>query len=96
MKTTIDLPDDLILEMKLRAVRKNRKLKDLAADLIRSALFPRKLIESESVNSLPRTLPIMQARPSPEKRPATAMTPQQMSDWVKEADLRLEADPWAP
>jgi hypothetical protein len=38
MKTTLDLPDDLIREIKLRAVREDRKLKDLVAELLRSGL----------------------------------------------------------
>ena len=38
MKTTFDLPDDLIRELKLRAVHDRRKLKDVAADLLRRGL----------------------------------------------------------
>ncbi len=34
MKTTIDLPPDLVKKMKLRAVNEGRKLKDVAADLL--------------------------------------------------------------
>jgi plasmid stability protein len=35
MKTTLDLPDALVKQVKLRAVREGRKLKDLVADLLR-------------------------------------------------------------
>ena len=38
MKTTLDLPDELVREMKLRAVMQGRTLRDLAADLIRQGL----------------------------------------------------------
>lgn len=38
MKTTIDLPDDLVREAKLRAVAQRRPLKDLMADFIRQGL----------------------------------------------------------
>ena len=38
MKTTIDLPEDLVHDLKLRALHDRRKLKDLAADLLRNAL----------------------------------------------------------
>ena len=38
MKATFDLPPELIREMKLRAVREGRKLRDLAADLLRRGL----------------------------------------------------------
>lgn len=38
MKTTFDLPPDLVREMKLLAVHEGRKLKDVAADLLMRGL----------------------------------------------------------
>jgi len=38
MKTTFDLPPDLVREVKLRAVHEGRKLKDVAADLLKRGL----------------------------------------------------------
>ncbi len=38
MKTTLDLPDDLVQELKLRSVHERRKLKDVAAQAIRRGL----------------------------------------------------------
>ena len=38
MKTTIDLPPDLVRALKIRAVSEGRKLKDLAADLLHRGL----------------------------------------------------------
>jgi plasmid stability protein len=38
MKTTFDLPPDLVRALKLRAVHEGRKLKDLAADLLKRGL----------------------------------------------------------
>lgn len=38
MKTTLDLPDELVREMKLRALMQGRTLRDLAADFIRQGL----------------------------------------------------------
>lgn len=38
MKTTLDLPDDLVREMKLRALMQGRTLRDLAADFLRQGL----------------------------------------------------------
>lgn len=38
MKTTLDLPDDLVREMKLRAVMQGRTMRDLAADFLRQGL----------------------------------------------------------
>jgi plasmid stability protein len=38
MKTTFDLPEELVRELKLRAVREGRKLKDAAAAVLRAGL----------------------------------------------------------
>lgn len=38
MKTTLDLPDTLMKQVKLRALRDGRKLKDTVADLLRKGL----------------------------------------------------------
>jgi plasmid stability protein len=38
MKTTLDLPDDLMRAVKVRAAQEDRKLKDLIADLLRLGL----------------------------------------------------------
>jgi plasmid stability protein len=38
MKTTLDLPDDLMREVKIRAVHEHKKLKDAIAELLRKGL----------------------------------------------------------
>lgn len=38
MKTTLDLPDDLMRAIKIRAVKENRKLKDAIAYLLKRGL----------------------------------------------------------
>jgi plasmid stability protein len=38
MKTTVELPDDLMRAVKIRAVEEDRKLKDMIADLLRRGL----------------------------------------------------------
>lgn len=38
MKTTLDLPDDLMREVKIRAVHEQKKLKDAIADYIRKGI----------------------------------------------------------
>ncbi len=38
MKTTLDLPDDLVRRMKIRAVQEGRSLKRLAAELLSRSL----------------------------------------------------------
>jgi hypothetical protein len=38
MKTTLDLPDDLMREVKIRAVHEHKKLKDTVAELLRKGM----------------------------------------------------------
>lgn len=38
MKTTLELPDELMSEVRVRAAKEGRKLKDLVTELIRSGL----------------------------------------------------------
>jgi hypothetical protein len=38
MKTTLELPDELMRAVKMRAVQENRKLKDTVAELLRHGL----------------------------------------------------------
>ena len=46
MKTTLELPDDLVRQMKLRAVHERRKLKDVAAEAIRRGLAAEPVLPS--------------------------------------------------
>lgn len=41
MKTTLDLPPDLVRAMKVRAARDGRKLKEVAAEVVRAGLAVR-------------------------------------------------------
>ncbi len=38
MKTTLDLPDDLMREVKIRAVQEHKKLKDAIAEFLRKGM----------------------------------------------------------
>jgi plasmid stability protein len=38
MKTTLDLPDELMRAVKIRAAERNQRLKDVVADALRAAL----------------------------------------------------------
>ncbi|HEY2713990.1 MAG TPA: hypothetical protein VGI60_15860 [Chthoniobacterales bacterium] len=38
MKTTLDLPDDLMRDVKIRAVHEHKKLKDMIAEFIRKGM----------------------------------------------------------
>ena len=38
MKTTLDLPEELVREMKIRAAREGRKLRDVATEIIQRGI----------------------------------------------------------
>ena len=62
MKTTLELPDSLVKEIKLRAVRRGQKLKDAVAELLHKGLAasdegdaaePRPVIKRDKKTGLP-------------------------------------------
>jgi len=76
MKTTIDLPEDLVRQLKLRAVNDGRKLKDIAADLLRSGLAGPSIAKKSSqpvvLKDKKTGLPVIQCRrPASRGRQAT-------------------------
>jgi hypothetical protein len=91
MKTTLDLPNDLFQEIKLRAVNEGRKLKDVAADLLRAALTPPGKSSSLPTAAVAKTLPMIKARSAPPGSTAN-LTAQEFCDWIKQADLGLEVE----
>lgn len=60
MKTTFDLPEELVLELKLRSARERRKLKDVAAQVIRRGLQAQEA-ESAEHPTLPNGLMVNEA-----------------------------------
>jgi hypothetical protein len=91
MKTTIDLPPELVKELKLRAVHEGKKLKDLAADLLRQGLrstTSRQTLRPPRVIKDKKTgLPVIVGHPAP---PGMEITP----DRIAEILLQQEVD-WA-
>ncbi len=62
MKITIDLPDELIREVKLRAVREGRRLKDVVEEIFRKGLA--NAAPSQTSKKRPRvSLPLIPAPP---------------------------------
>jgi hypothetical protein len=74
MKTTIDLPDDLMRAVKIRAVNDGRRIKDVMADLLRRGLAQEPEARRGSPNrvQLPLVRCAHQARPDEEVTPARA------------------------
>jgi plasmid stability protein len=82
MKTTVDLPDALVKQVKLRALREGRKLKDAVADLLRKGLHAVKVEPpppEPTVTTDPKTgLPLVACKHSAE--PAEELTPERVAD----------------
>ena len=83
MKTTLELPDDLMREVKIRAVRENRKLKDAVADLLRRGLSHRR---SEPKVRRRVALPIVEC--AHRARPGEEMTPERVAGILLEEESR--------
>ncbi|MCH7226270.1 antitoxin [Haloferula sp. A504] len=89
MKTTLDLPEELVREMKVRAAREGRKLRDVATEVVRRGLEqpdpPRK--PGNRVK-----LPLFEGKPP--ANPEDELTPERIHDllaqqeveWMREAD----------
>jgi hypothetical protein len=84
MKTTIDLPADLVREIKFLAVHEGRKLKDVAADLLKRGLGK----ENSSPSKTAIKLPLF---PSPKSAPASLLSTAELLALEKEN--RCQEDP---
>jgi plasmid stability protein len=82
MKTTLDLPDDLVRAVKIRAAEENRKLKDLMADLLQSGLAQRRGTAS-TARRRPK-LPLVDC--VHEARPEEEMTPERVAEALLEEE----------
>jgi hypothetical protein len=84
MKTTLDLPDDLVREVKIHAVHENRKLKDAVADLLRRGLSQKHgmLVTPQRRLKLPLVECAHGARPEEE------MTPERVAEVLLEDEAR--------
>ena len=66
MKVTVDLPDDLVRQLKLRAVHEGRKLKEVAAEALRCGLGASSAV-GEKVKRRRVRLPLVAAPPGTAK-----------------------------
>ena len=95
MKTTLDLHDDLVKEVELRAIYQRRKLKDVVADLLREGLTAstRPPLETEQarITTDPETgLPLIKCRhPAMD---ADALTPQRIAEVLMEQEVMWLTD----
>jgi len=89
MKTTLDLPDDLVREVKIHAVRENKKLKDTVADLLRRGLAQKPGIPAIARRRL--KLPLIEC--AHEARPGEEMTPERVAEVLLENEAQAHRDP---
>jgi hypothetical protein len=88
MKTTLDIPDDLMREVKLRAVEENRKLKDIVADLLRRGLAQEQTGSSRTGNRV--QLPLVKC--GHKARPGEELTPERVAEILLEEEARWQLD----
>ena len=84
MKTTVDLPDELVRELETRAVQQNRELKDVVADLLRRGLAA-EAGRSTAVRERVR-LPLIQCAHRAE--PGKEVTPDRAAQILLDEDTR--------
>lgn len=93
MKTTLDIPDDLLRRMKMRAVQEGRKFKDVAVEIFRSGLAQPRPVANAAVRQRVK-LPLIQCQhPADPAAPLTAdqvaqVLLQQEVEWSHEATRR--------
>lgn len=87
MKTTLDLPDDLMREVKIRAAQQGRKLKDLLADAIRIGLDA----DATQAPAGPRSaLPVMKLAKAPRKTRPLSLA--ESCELIKAAELGVDVE----
>ena len=88
MKTTLDLPDDVMRAVKIRAVQENKRLKDTVTDLLRRGLAhkPGAPVPARRRRKLPLVECAHEARPSEE------LTPERVAEVLLEEEAGLSRD----
>jgi hypothetical protein len=88
VKTTIDLPADLVRSLQLNALRRGRKLNVGSIEILRAGIGA---VSTHSKRKLvAKTLPVLKIRPSGSDA-RSPLSAQEMSDWIKVEELRIEA-----
>ena len=88
MKTTLDLPDDLVRAVKIRAVEENKKLKDAIADLLRRGLAQ----EHGPKPRVRRRLKLPLVECAHEARPGDEMTPERVAEVLLDEEAGSHRD----
>ncbi len=84
MKTTLDLPDDLMRRIKVKAAHEDRKLKDLVAELLQAGL--EQPASPVKVTGHRVQLPLI--RGGHPAAPGEGMTPERVAALLLEMDIQ--------
>lgn len=76
MKTTLELPDELLRAAKIRAANEGRRLKDVVADLLRRGLAE----EPKGPGRVHRRVRLPLVRCAHDARPEREMTPNRVAE----------------
>lgn len=74
MKTTVELPEDVLRQLELRSVREGRRVAELVVDLVRTGL---KRSVKKNTPKTGKKLPIVDCDPA---RPEEEMTPDRVAE----------------
>lgn len=75
MKTTLELPDELLRAVKIRAIHEDRSLKDMMAEIVRRGLAQ----EAPAAGAGPRRAQVPLVECAHEARPDEEMTPERVA-----------------
>ena len=78
MKTTLDLPDELMRTIKVRAAQEDRRLKDLIAELLRKGLAAEPGREPEGQPAIRRRVKLPLVQSVHPAAPGEEMTPERI------------------
>lgn len=84
MKITLDLPDDIVRELKIRAAEQNRRLKDVVAERLRHGLSQEAPPEPRRPHRV--KLPLIESGHLP--APGTELTPERIAHILDDEDAR--------
>ncbi|GAB4178637.1 MAG: antitoxin VapB41 [Terrimicrobiaceae bacterium] len=83
MKITLDLPTEMVREMKLRAAAEGRKLRDVATEIFRRGLAQAGRADGNARNRV--KLPLIECKPAGTK--AKEMTPEKVADVLLQQEV---------
>lgn len=89
MKTTLELPDELMRAVKIKAVNEGRRIKDVVADLISRGLSQPAGQES----GIPVTVQLPLIHGAHPARPEDEATPERVAALLDQADAEAARDP---